>query len=66
MNAQPPGWSRVLGDAATVALAQASALLGGAFTVAEVGLLLQACENLDAASRMLRAVIHQGDTPVHG
>jgi len=63
---QPPEWARVLNDAATVALAQASALLGGTFNVAEIGLLLQACEDLDAASRMLRAVTGQTDTPVRG
>lgn len=56
----------MLNDAATVALAQASALLGGTFNVAEIGLLLQACEDLDAASRMLRAVTGQTDTPVRG
>jgi hypothetical protein len=66
MTVQPPEWARALYDAATVALVQASALRGGTFNVAEIGLLLQACENLDAASRILRAITDPADTPVHG
>ncbi|MFN6131358.1 MAG: hypothetical protein ACK59M_18555 [Pseudomonadota bacterium] len=66
MAVQLPAGMRMLNDAATVALAQAATLLGGAHSVAEIGLLLQACEDLETAARLLRIVTGQVDTPVHG
>jgi len=61
-----PPWARVLADATTAALAQASALAGGRFGKAEAtGLLLQFAEDLEVAARLLRVIAHQHDKQVH-
>jgi hypothetical protein len=68
MGTRPlPAWARVLADATTAALAQASTLAGGQFGEAEAkGLLWQFAEDLEAAARLLRVIAERHDEQVHG
>jgi hypothetical protein len=57
-----PEWARTLNSAASAALGQTMMLFGGAYSGAEVGLMLQASEDLEAAAKLLRVITNRPAT----
>jgi hypothetical protein len=61
-----PEWASVLNSAGSAALSQAVTLFGGAYSTAELGLMVQAVEDLESAARMLRSITGWNGERVRG